>query len=157
MSIVVPFDGGEYARLALSRAAALADDADAALLTISVIHRHADDPVRLGWLEPGADWDPNAIAERLREAVTDIAPAAEPHVVRSTTGLPRGAVAREIRRFARGHEADLVVIGSENAGRIVTPVTSVGGKVATDRHYDVYLARRADSTLFDTRPSDGET
>ena len=149
MSIVAPFDGGEYARLALSRAAALAADADADLLTISVIHRHADDPVSLGWLEPGEDWDPNVIAERLREAVAEIAPEAKPHIIRSSTGLPRGAVAREIRRFARGHDADLVVIGSENAGRIVTPVTSVGGKVATDAAYDVYLARRATSGLFE--------
>lgn len=156
MTIVVPFDGGEYARLALERGAALADMMGAELLTVTVIHRHADDLVSRGWLEPGEAYDPNLIAERLHEGVAEVAPAATHHIVRSTSGLPRGAVAREIRRFARRQDADLVVIGSESAGRIVTPVSSVGGKVATDISYDVYLVRRANSRLFDDRASDGD-
>ena len=39
---------------------------------------------------------------------------------------------------------DLVVVGSENAGRVVAPVSSVGGSVASGADYDVLIVRSAD-------------
>ncbi len=35
----------------------------------------------------------------------------------------------------------MVFIGSENAGRLVTAVSSIGGFVATDQSYDVVIVR----------------
>lgn len=101
-----------------------------------------------GLARGGETFDADRIAARLETAVEGVAPDATFHDIRETRRLPRGAVAKRIRRFARDEDADLVVIGSENAGRIVTPVSSVGGGVATEMAYDVYLVRRSDSGLF---------
>ena len=57
----------------------------------------------------------------------------------SATG---GTVANTIRRVAREVDAGVGFLGSENAGRIVVPVSSVGGSVASDTTYDVHLVRR---------------
>lgn len=154
MAIVVPFDGSTHARLALARAADLADAFQADLLAVTVVHRGVDDPVELGWLEDGESYDPGRIEERLAVAVEGVAPEATHHAIRADSRLPRGAVAKHLRRFARDHDADLVFIGSENAGRIVSPVSSVGGGVATEMTYDVYLVRRTESSLFDDRGVD---
>lgn len=151
MAIVVPFDGSTHARLALARAADLAGAYDATLLAVTVIHRGVDEPVQLGWLEAGESYDPERIERRLADAVAELAPAATHHAIRVDSRLPRGGVAKRVRRFARERDADLVVLGSENAGRIVTPVSSVGGGVATEMEYDVYLVRRTESSLFEDR------
>jgi hypothetical protein len=36
---------------------------------------------------------------------------------------------------------DLVFVGIENAGRVVAPVSSVGGSVASSTDYDVLIVR----------------
>lgn len=148
MSILVPFDGSPHARLALERGADLAGRYDAPLLAVTVVHKGVDDPVNLGWLEAGERFDPDRAASRLSGAIREIAPRADFHALRENARLPHGAVAKRIRRFAHRNDVDVVVIGSENAGRIFTPVSSVGGGVATDRSYDVLLVRRSDSGLF---------
>lgn len=148
MTVVVPFDGSDRARLALARGASLAADFEAELHAVTVVHPGVADPVALDWLEEGEGFDAGRIAVRLGEVVASIAPAATHHALRESRRLPRGAVAKRIRRFAREQGADLVVIGSENAGRIVTPISSVGGGVATEMAYDVYLVRRTESGLF---------
>lgn len=149
MCIFVPFDGSDHAKLALDRGAELATCFDTDLLAIAVIHRGVDDPVKLGWLEPDERFDPALVARRLEAIVDHEAPMAEFQAINETARLSRGAVAKRLRRFARREDADMVVMGSENAGRIVTPLSSVGGSVAADRAYDVLLVRRADSGLFD--------
>lgn len=40
--------------------------------------------------------------------------------------------------------AEVVVLGSANAGRIVAPVSSVGDTVVSSPLYDVYIVRDAD-------------
>ncbi len=148
MAILVPFDGSAHARLALERGADFADRYDAPLVAVAVVHKGVEDPVELGWLEAGERFEPDRAANRLSAAVREIAPRAEFHAIRETARLPHGAVAKRIRRFAHSEDAHLVVMGSENAGRIFTPVSSVGGGVATDRSYDVLLVRREESDLF---------
>jgi nucleotide-binding universal stress UspA family protein len=148
MSILVPFDGSAHARLALERGADLAGCYDATLLAVAVVHKGVDDPVELGWLETGERYDPDRVANRLSRAVNEITPGADFHAISENARLQRGAVAKRIRRFAHRESVALVVMGSENAGRIFTPVSSVGGSVTTDLSYDVLLVRRDDSTLF---------
>jgi nucleotide-binding universal stress UspA family protein len=104
--------------------------------------------VELGWLEAGESFDPDSAASRLSAVVREIAPRADFRALRENARLPHGAVAKRIRRLAHREGIDLVVMGSENAGRIFTPVSSVGGGVATDRSYDVILVRRAESAVF---------
>ena len=50
-------------------------------------------------------------------------------------------VVREIRRVAGDLEASVVFIGSENAGSVIAPQSSVGSPVANDQRYDVYVVR----------------
>ena len=52
-------------------------------------------------------------------------------------------IARTIRMV--GHEvgAGVVLVGSDNAGRVSTPVTSAGSPVSKDHDYDVHIARHA--------------
>jgi len=151
MTILVPFDGSPHAALALARAADVAETYGADLLAVTVVHPGVEEPVELGWLDPGGAYDPERVRENLEAAVAEIAPAAAYHVIRSETGLPRGAIAKHLRRFARGRDAELVFVGSESAGRIVTRLSSVGGGVSTEMSYDVYLVRRPSSSLFDDR------
>jgi hypothetical protein len=40
-------------------------------------------------------------------------------------------------------DADVVVVGSENAGRVLSPVSSVGSTVASGS-YDVFVVRSTD-------------
>jgi len=148
MAILVPFDGSSHARLALERGADFAGQYGVSLVALAVVHKGVDQPVELGWQEPGERFDPDTAASRLSRAVREIAPRADFQALQENARLPHGAVAKRIRRFARREGVDLVVIGSENAGRIFTPISSVGGSVATDRSYDVLLVRRADSALF---------
>ena len=43
-----------------------------------------------------------------------------------------------------GHDhREVVFVGSDNAGRIARPVSSVSSSVAAERAYDVYLVRDA--------------
>jgi hypothetical protein len=50
-------------------------------------------------------------------------------------------VVRTIRSVAQEVGATIVFIGSENAGRVSTPVTSVGAPVSADPRYDVHIVR----------------
>ncbi|MFB6310377.1 MAG: universal stress protein [Salinirussus sp.] len=151
MCVLVPFDGSGEAELALDRGASLADHFDASLVTVTVVHRGAEDPVGLGWLDEGERFDEKRVTRRLEAMVDRIAPTAEFTAICEHARLSQGAVAKRLRRFAHSEGAELVVIGSENAGRVVTPLSSVGGGVATDLGYDVYLVRREDSELFSGR------
>jgi nucleotide-binding universal stress UspA family protein len=154
MAILVPFDGSAHARLGLARGGDLAGRYDVPLLAVAVVHKGVDNPVELGWQEPGERFDPDTAANRLSRAVREIAPRADFRALQENARLPHGAVAKRIRRLARREGVDLVVMGSENAGRIFTPLSSVGGGVATDRRYDVFLVRREESALFGRSKAD---
>ncbi|MFB6102854.1 MAG: hypothetical protein ABEJ73_09840 [Haloplanus sp.] len=52
-----------------------------------------------------------------------------------------GTIASQIRSIARDADASMVFIGSENAGRLVTSLSSVGETVAADDAYDVVIVR----------------
>jgi len=49
-----------------------------------------------------------------------------------------------------------VFLGSDNAGRVVTPVTSVAGTVADDAEYDVHIVRHFSPTAIQEIESSGE-
>jgi len=53
-------------------------------------------------------------------------------------------VVRTIRDVAVEVDADIIFLGSENAGRVSTPITSVGRPLSDDPRYDVHIVRHAD-------------
>ncbi len=139
--IVVPFDGSELSALALRRANVMAAAFDAQVEAVTVIPNGADYARSHDWLDDAEPFDADRIASRLRDQVANVSPAASYHVERVASHLPRGSIAKRLKRFARERDADVVFIGSENAGRVVTPISSVGSSVAADEHYDVYIVR----------------
>lgn len=159
MTLVVPFDGSELAKTALVRAAQFDEILDEGIATISVIPTENTKYARArGWLGDEEPFDGKTIVNHLREQVQEIAPAAEFEYTVVYRYAGAGEIASKIRKFARQNEASIVFIGSENAGRILRSVSSVGGTVATDRAYDTMVISHAVPTtieeLEDAVPTD---
>lgn len=142
MSIVAPFDDTQLSRAGLERARDLAAALDLDLWAFSVIPRNNKEYAReRGWIEDTEPFDRERIIDRLSVTVDHLAPGAEFEYEFVDRRAAPGAIAGEIRKFAKRVDAKLIVIGSENAGHIVTSVSSVGGAVAANPAYDVMIVR----------------
>jgi nucleotide-binding universal stress UspA family protein len=115
MSLVVPFDGSPLSKAALVRA-----------VQFETV------------LDEDESFDAETVASRLRAQTTELAPDATFHPVFVGKHSPSGTIALRIRRFAQEHDASILFVGSENAGRLVSSVT-VGRTVAGDRSYDTFI------------------
>jgi len=148
MTYLVPFDGSPLAEAALARAAEFASVMDEDVLALAVVPvDERDFAVERGWIEATDEYDADDIVDRLRSQVAEVAPAAtfrceRPEDVSSVASVTTDVV-RTIRAVAQEVGASVVFIGSENAGRVSTPVTSVGAPVSEDPRYDVHIVRHA--------------
>ncbi|WP_179213658.1 universal stress protein [Halorubrum vacuolatum] len=140
----VPFDGSPLSRTALRRAGELAADETAVLAFIVVPHGNTSWARERDLLEPGEQYDADAIIEAAETAVSSIAPKATFEHAFVGKRSVSGRIAGVIRRRAAEADADIVFLGSENAGHIVTSVADVAPSVAATGSYDVYIARRSD-------------
>lgn len=115
---------------------------DEAVLAVSVIPRgNADYARERGWIEPDEAFDVESVVSTLHTNVVDLCPSADfRHNVVGRHASP-GTIAKRLRTVARDEDASMVFVGSENAGHLVTTVSSVGGSVATDGSYDVVIVR----------------
>jgi nucleotide-binding universal stress UspA family protein len=145
MVILVPFDGSELATAALRRATEFAELTDEPLVVLSVVTDDERFARGRGWIDGDEPYDPDAVAERLEASVREVAPDA---TFRRETPTDAGEmaatpldVARTIRQVAHEIDASIVFVGSENAGRVSTPITSVGSPVSEDPGYDVHIVR----------------
>ncbi|SFR93255.1 Universal stress protein family protein [Halomicrobium zhouii] len=148
MVLLVPFDGSDLSTAALHRAAEFSEYTDESVLALSIVPEEPDYAIERGWIDEGDPYDPEAIGQRLRDQVADVAPAAEfrceiPEDVSSMASVTTDVV-RTIREVAHEVDASIVFVGSENAGRVSTPVSSVGAPVSEDPGYDVHIVRHAD-------------
>ena len=142
MTFLVPFDGTELAEAALVRATEFGAIFEEDVLAESVIPRGNADYARdRGWAESDETFDMNAVVSALHTQVTALCPSADFRHVVVDQFAPSGTISRRIRETARKENASMVFIGSENAGHMVTSVSSVGGHVATDDAYDVTIVR----------------
>lgn len=142
MSIVVPFDGTPLSRAALARADTLRDVFGEEVFAITIVpNRNVRYARERGWLADDEPFDPETIVTHLSQQVTEISPGTEFEYEVVDRYAPAGAIASRIRTYARSVDANLVVLGSDNAGRIVTNVSSVSGAVAADKSYDVLIVR----------------
>jgi len=142
MTFVVPFDGASRTKAALQRAATIGDALDESVVAVSVIPMN--DPTyarQRGWLGSDEPFDLETVVRTLRERVHEIAPDATFEYERARRGASGNQIAKPIRKFAKRRDASMVFIGSENAGRLVTSQSSIGGRIATDGNYDVVLVR----------------
>lgn len=151
MSLLVPFDASELATAALERAATFGTMLDEEIVVLTVIPDDATYAEERGWITHGEPFDADRIADGLRERAHAVAPEATYRTTSVDSDEPTATsttnVVREIRRVAADIEASVVFIGSENAGSVVAPVSSVGGPVASDHSYDVYVVRSSDAPL----------
>lgn len=142
---LVPFDGSPLSRTALRRARDLANDTDVDVLAFSVVPRGSTKWARerdlLGAAEP---YDADAVVEELRRRVETVAPKATFESTFVGKRSVSGRIAGVIRRRAADVDAEIVFLGSRNAGNIVTSVADVAPSVASRGTYDVYIARRPD-------------
>ncbi|MDS0278729.1 universal stress protein [Halomicroarcula sp. S1AR25-4] len=142
MTLVVPFDGSELAEAALVRATEFGNVFDEDVLAVSVIPAGKADYAREhGWIEQDEAFDMASVVATLHEQVTELCPSADFRHKVVDRYAPSGTIAKHLRRVAREEDASMVFIGSENAGHLVTGVSSVGGTVAADESYDVVIVR----------------
>lgn len=142
MTIVVPFDGSDLSRAALQRATEMTDSFGPELRTVTVIPNGNEGYAReRGWLGDNEPFDPETVVDHISQSVHSIAPESEFRYEVVGSYPQTGVIASEIRSHAKDADANLVVIGSDNAGRIVSSVSSVGRSVATDDAYDILIVR----------------
>lgn len=142
MTLVVPFDGSELAEAALVRATEFGTVFEEEVLAVSLIPKENADYAReRGWIAEDEAFDLETIVATLHRQVTDLCPNADFRHLVVDRYAPPGSISNRLRRLARDEDTSMVFIGSENAGHIVTAVTSVGRSVAADASYDVVIVR----------------
>ena len=143
MTFIVPFDGSELAETALVRAQEFSDVLqEKSVVAVSVIPKGNTEYARdHGWLPPDEPFEIESVVEKLHKQVISLAPSAGFRHLTVDRYAPSGTIASRVRRFAKTEDASMVFIGSENAGHIVTGISSVGGNVATEDVYDVVIIR----------------
>ncbi|QDX39768.1 universal stress protein [Salarchaeum sp. JOR-1] len=144
MPIVVPFDGSALSRAALRRAKLFQSVLDERLVAVTVIEHDAQYARERGWLDDEEEFDSDRVVAAVHETVTEIAPEADFRHELLGRRASSGAVARHVRSMAREEDASIVFVGSENAGDLVSSVSSVGSSVAADDYYDVFIVRHTE-------------
>lgn len=91
----------------------------------------------------------------VHEQVVQIAPEASFRYERSPSSEAEG-ITTEIQRIADELVPSVVFVGSDDAGRIVAPMTSVAGNVAENAEYDVHIVRYFSPTTIQEIESSGD-
>ncbi len=143
MTHFVAYDGSKLSRAALARAAEYADALDAPLRVATVVPVGDREYAReQGWLSDEETFDPDTVAETVAEEVETIAPEATFHLATVDRFAPEGAIAERLRELARDAGSQIVFLGSDNAGHVVSGISSVGQRVAaSEETYDVHIVR----------------
>jgi nucleotide-binding universal stress UspA family protein len=142
MTLVVPFDGSDLAEAALVRATAFGRVLDVDVLAVSVIpENNAAYARERGWIGSEGAFDRETVVSKLHRQVTDLCPSADFRHRMVDRHAPPGTIATRVREMAHDVDASMVFIGSENAGHMVTSLSSIGGSIAADEAYDVVIVR----------------
>lgn len=145
MTLFAPYDGTPLSTAALDRATELAAQTGEPLVAATVIPRERRTAVDHGWLADDEAFDADLIRRRLTDRVSAVAPEADYRTRYVEGRLPAGAIARTLRDIARDVDAAVVVMGSENVGRAVTPADTVSGSVAARLDTDLYVVQTSDA------------
>ena len=147
MTLVVPFDGSELAEAALVRAVEFSGVLDEDVLAVAVIPDGKRAYAReRGWVGPDEEFDMETVVSNLHQQVVNLAPSADFRHETVSQFASTGTITKQIRQVLKEEDASMVFIGSENAGRMVTDISSVGGTVASGTEYDVVLVRNRGPT-----------
>ena len=149
MTVLTPFDGSELAKTALKRAETFADSRDEAVVALTVLPDDAEFALERGWVDAEDEYEPEALRQQFAQQIAEISPEAtfrceQPDDSHVLTATATDDITRTIRQVAAELDVSVIFIGTENAGRISTPVTSVGSPLSKDPEYDVHIVRHAD-------------
>ena len=144
MTVVVPYDSSRRSKAALDRVSEFTESSETVFVVAVIPNGNERYARERGWLDEGEEFEPKRIVGRIRAEVSDIDPNVSFEYVVASRYAQAGQIASEIREFAKDHDARLVVVGSENAGRIVSNVSSVASTVTADSAYDVLIVRQPD-------------
>ena len=149
MTLLVPFDGSDLAATALTRATEFAAARDAEVVVLTVIPEDESFAVERGWITDGEPFDIDELCDSFERRVAELAPEATfrcetPAESDALTATTIDDITRTVRRVADELAVSIVFIGTENAGRISTPVVSVGSPLSKDPQYDVHIGRHAE-------------
>jgi nucleotide-binding universal stress UspA family protein len=149
VTLLVPFDGSDLSEAALERALEFADYRDEEVVALTVVPDDESFAEERGWIGPGEPYDPEEVCTTFELRVKGIdddvtfrceRPTASEHPTATTID----DVTQTIRSVAADLGVSIIFVGSENAGRVSMPVTSVGGPLSTDAKYDVHIVRRVE-------------
>lgn len=145
MTLLVPFDGSELAEAALTRAVEFAQLLDDTVIVLSVVPDSAEYAHGHGWVAIDEQFDRSIVCDRLEAQARAIAPECqfrdEQPTGRDERASMTTAVIRTIREVATEIDPRILFIGSQNAGQVTKPITSVGSPVSEDPRYDVHIVR----------------
>jgi nucleotide-binding universal stress UspA family protein len=150
MTLLVPFDGSSLSEAALRRATEFGEVLEQDVLVLVAVPTDDEYAREQGWIEDGEEFEPELFALELRDRANEIAPEATFRSERPTDpedepfASTTMNIVRTIRRVANDVDADIVFLGSENAGRVSQPLTSIGANVSNDPRYDVHIVRHAE-------------
>jgi nucleotide-binding universal stress UspA family protein len=140
VTYLVAYDGSDLSERALQRSRSFATAMDEELVVASVVPESTDYALERGWIDAGEPFSVEAVVESLAERIAGTAPDADFEYRRVGRHAQPETIASTLREMAQENDADTVFVGSENAGRVVVPLTSVAGSVASG-DYDVYVVR----------------
>lgn len=144
MEFVVAFDGTPVSKTALDRAVQLADGVGGEVTAISIVPAgNAQYARQHGWVDEEDTYSRDAVLDTLRESVESVAPNASFVHQSVDRYAPRGKIGRVLKTEAEASGVDVLVIGTANAGRVFTALTTVTRSVANGA-YDLYVVRETD-------------
>lgn len=142
MTFVIPFDGSKLAEAALVRAVEYSTALEEDVTAVTVVPERKRYAREKGWIGEDEPFDVDAVVERLRDQVRDLAPDASFVSERIREFPPEERLATRIERLVLDCDPSVVFLGSDNVGRVVTPLTSVGVHLADEESYDVFIVRQ---------------
>lgn len=149
MTFLVPYDASDLADAALERAATLGGVTDTPVVAMTVIPRGDTTFAQERDLIDDAPADLETVVAALRDRVAAVAPDASFEYEAVGRYAPPGEIATRLKSRAREDDVAVVVVGSENAGRYVASLSSVGRSVAASTAYDVFIVRRTTASTLD--------
>ncbi|EMA42617.1 universal stress protein [Halobiforma nitratireducens] len=150
MTFVVPFDGTKLAEAALVRAGEYAVALDQDVTVVTVVPERKRYAREKNWIGEDESYDVETVVDRLRERVHTLVPDATFEYERIREFPPEDRIANHVERLMHEHDPSVVFLGSDNVGRVVTPLTSVGVHVADEESYDVFIVRRPHPPKLDS-------
>lgn len=148
MQFVVAYDGSVISATALVRAARLADGVDGAVTAVTVLpSQNAQYARDRGWLDSGEPWERKRVVGSLRGEVNSIVSGTKFTYRMVDRYAPRGKIGRVLRTTAEEEGVDVFVIGTENAGRIFSSMTTVTHSVSSG-DYDLFVVQRSEPDIL---------